>query len=386
MRIGLDIRLLGEIRTGKGNYIYHLVKNLFQLDKKNHYLLFASIFKNAQSVLENGRLLAAEHDNAKVTVLKMPGKIGSLLWKYTPFLPPQLYFEKLDISHFLYYPILTPSGGKLIATVHDLTPLRFPEFHIFREVVKPWSDKAKSYLNKMNSIIVFSDNTKNDIIEILKIPEYKIKVIYLGVGERYKKIHDINSIKEILGKYAIDFPYILSVGTLEPRKNFVRLIKAFHRLMKDYALKGLYKLVIVGVKGWSCEDIFKKVEELELKNDVIFTGFVPDEDLPFLMNGACLFVYPSLYEGFGLPPLEALACGVPVITSNNSSLPEVVGEAAIMIDPYDVDEIAHAMHNVLTKETQNKILVRKGLERAKKFSWSETARKTLEVYEEVARN
>ena len=234
-------------------------------------------------------------------------------------------------------------------------------------------------IKSADKIIAISHHTKNDIIQHFKIPEDKIKVIHLAANKNYKPLQGdkINKIKQ---KYDLNCPFILYVGGLAPNKNVKRLIQAFYKLKKQ----GInHKLILTGVKRWKYKSIFETIEKLNLQKDVIFTGYVPDEDLPALYNAADLFVYPSLYEGFGLPPLEAMACGTPVITSNTSSLPEVVGDAGIMVNPYDVDELANKMYEVLTNDGLGEELSKKGLERAKLFSWKKCAEEHLKVYEEV---
>jgi glycosyltransferase involved in cell wall biosynthesis len=230
-------------------------------------------------------------------------------------------------------------------------------------------------------IIADSQNTKNDCIKYLGIPEEKIKVIYLAPDSIYQPINNKQEIREqVCKKYNIEFPFILYTGTLEKRKNIPILIKAFYKLKK----MGIsHKLLIVGKKGWKYDDIFKTIKTLNLQKDIMFTGYVPKEDLVKFYNLADLFVYPSLYEGFGLPPLEAMACGCPVITSNTSSLPEVVKDAGIMFNPYCVDELVKIMYEVLIDESLRIELSRKGLERAKLFNWRKTAEETWKVYEGV---
>lgn len=234
-------------------------------------------------------------------------------------------------------------------------------------------------LKTADRIIAVSNSTKRDLINYFNIPEEKIKVILEAADEKFKLLNkeEINEVKQ---KYNLNFPFILYVGTLEARKNIPTLIKAFYKIKKKNIE---HKLVIAGKKGWKYKEIFETIDKLDLQNDVVFTGYVSDEDLPALYNAADLFVYPSIYEGFGLPPLEAMACGTPVITSNTSSLPEVVGDAGIMVDPCDVDGLTQTMCDVLTNDGLREDMIKKGLERAKMFTWEKCARETLKVYEEV---
>lgn len=237
-------------------------------------------------------------------------------------------------------------------------------------------------LKQADKLIAISEYTKGDLTKYLKISEDKITVVHQGVDhEKYKPMPKDD---EIVNKYKLpeDMKIILYVGAEYPRKNLPTLIEAFGKLKKDY--EGV-KLVKAGnpQTGGAREKLIKLINKLGLENEIIFTDFVPEEDLPKLYNAADLFVFPSFYEGFGLPPLEAMACGTPVITSNASSLPEVVGDAGIMVDPHDVVGLAKAMYDVLTNDPLRENLVKKGLQRAKLFNWEKTARETLKVYEEV---
>ncbi|AXI24805.1 glycosyl transferase family 1 [Methanofervidicoccus sp. A16] len=271
---------------------------------------------------------------------------------------------------------------KTIVTCLDIIPILYKKNNglIYASFIK-YSLKG---MKKSDRIITISKHVKNDLVRHFSISEEKINVIYLGVNEHYKPIPE-NEIEKIKYKYNLKFPFILYVGSEQPRKNFPTLIKAFYKLKTKYGFNNI-KLVKAGnpqISKYKRKHIMKLIDKLNLQKDIIFTGYVPEEDLPALYNAADLFVYPSIYEGFGLPPLEAMACGTPVITSNTSSLPEVVGDAGIMVDPYDVDGLSKAMYEVLTNDGLREELRKKGLERAKLFSWKECAEEHLKVYEEV---
>ncbi len=367
MRIGLITSSMDERRAGIGYYSYNLVKNLTKIDKKNDYVLIHHYPTNDEIYKENKELTIPY---PRIPLRKTIGNNIILAWK--------LRSHDFDIVHDLSQisPFLFSSHFKKILTIHDLTPILFSEtyglIHVFlQKHVLPMT------LKNIDMIITVSEHSKQDIINHLKIPEEKIKVIYNGIDGRFKPLKKVDDVKE---KYDIKSPFILYVGTLEPRKNIPTLINAFYELKKNGIL---YKLVIVGGKGWKYKDIYEHVDKLNLQREVIFTGYVSDDDLPKLYNAADLFIYPSLYEGFGFPPLEAMACGCPVITSNTSSLPEVVGDAGMMVDPYDVDEIANAMKRVLLDENLREEMIKKGLERAKKFRWENCADETIRVYEFV---
>jgi glycosyltransferase involved in cell wall biosynthesis len=233
-------------------------------------------------------------------------------------------------------------------------------------------------------VIVPSQSTKTDVMRLYGVNPEKIAVIYEGYDEEvYKPQDNLAPIEEVKREYNISGKYILYVGTLEPRKNIPRLVEAFHSLKKGEVE---HKLVVAGKLGWLYKDIFTTVTKLNLENEVIFTGYIPQKELPILMGGAEVFAYPSLYEGFGLPPLEAMACGTPVIASNTSSLPEVIGDAGILVDPYNSKEIAQAMYRLISDEGLRQQMHQRGLNRAKMFSWEKTAQQTLKVFEIVHRS
>lgn len=272
-----------------------------------------------------------------------------------------------------------------IITVHDL--IRYFDFKGFGIFIHKPNLRDKLYLSldykgitKANKIIAVSQATKRDLIHYLKIPEERLSVVYEGVDHQ---------VFRPVPRRLVNHPYLLFVGSEHPRKNFARLLKAFSKLKKESKFEKL-KLVKVGKAGGSEADFRKQslkvVKELGLQEEVIFTGYVAKEDLPAYYSGAECFILPSLYEGFGFPPLEAMACGCPVIVSNVASLPEVTGEAAIKVDPHNIDDITRALQQVLTDERLRQELVSKGLEHAQRFSWEKTARETMEVYESVERS
>ncbi|MFQ5811568.1 MAG: glycosyltransferase family 4 protein, partial [Anaerolineae bacterium] len=230
-------------------------------------------------------------------------------------------------------------------------------------------------------LIADSSATKRDLIERYGIEPDKITVVYPGYDTLASRpVRDEKAIEAVKARYDVVGDYILFVGTLQPRKNLTRLIEAFSNL--QYPISNI-QLVIAGKRGWLYEKIFRRVEELNLEGTVLFPGYIAAEDLPALLYGARLFVFPSLYEGFGLPVLEALACGTPVVCSNASSLPEVAGDAALLVDPLDVEGLAAAMERVLGDEELRAELIERGFEQARKFSWERCARETLDVLESI---
>ncbi|MEW5766349.1 MAG: glycosyltransferase [bacterium] len=366
--IGIDGRVLGYYKGGVPEYIYNLVENL-GLMKENgfKYIIFQGGQRNSFSA----------NSNIRQQTIRIP----SFHFQEQIFWPVELSKQGIDLFHgtACITPLIRPC--KSIITIHDLAWVRFPQYlpDPFLSGLKKWIPIS---IKGADLIIAVSRKTKEDIIEFFGVPENKIKVVYEGVNKRvYRPIEDTRSMEKIRQKYHIFDPFILNVGALQPRKNIQGIIKAYYKLKNDNYLD--YKLVIPGRKGWLYNEIFQLVRDLELEKDVIFTGAVENEELSYLYNAAELFVFPSFYEGFGLPVLEAMACGTPVITSNTSSLTEVAGEAAILVDPHNVEELAEAMHRVLTDTALKDQMREKGLEQVSKFSWEKCARETLEVYQEA---
>jgi glycosyltransferase involved in cell wall biosynthesis len=266
-----------------------------------------------------------------------------------------------------------------VLTIHDLIFLLFPEYHL---PLNKWflNSFVPLFIRRADAIIAVSKCTKGDLIRYYSVPSEKIKVIYEGVDARFQPVTEPDALARVRAIYGLPERFILYVGTIEPRKNLSTLLEAY-KLLREEGLE--HRLVIVGRKGWLYKGFFQRLRELGLEGEVIFPGFVPDGDLPALYSAADLFVFPSLYEGFGLPVLEAMACGTPVIASNSSSLPEVIEDAGIMVDPLDVGALLRAIELILRDERMRREMRARGLEQAAKFSWERAARETLEVYRSV---
>jgi glycosyltransferase involved in cell wall biosynthesis len=376
MKIILDISPLLLESVGIRSYTINLVRNILKLNEGTEFLLFPFLTEKTKKHFKGL--------NYKSFVIKE--QYRKWLFAILSSLEGGTLISKRYLSHWdLFWTpgtFLLPIRCKIVGTVHDLTTILYPEFH--KRTVIRHHDKIFYYLKKKASLVIaVSENTKIDVMKYLNIPEKKIRVIYHGVGDDFRKIEDGEYLKDRLDGMGIDYPYILYLGTLEPRKNVERLIEAFVQLKTGKQINE--KLVISGIKGWGYQSIFDKVASLGIEKEIIFTGFVPNEFLPFLYNGASAFVYPSLYEGFGLPLVEAMACGVPVVTSNISSLPEVAGDAAILINPYSVDELADGIWRILSDEELRHQCIKKGIERAKSFTWERCAKNTLDAFNEVYR-
>jgi len=289
---------------------------------------------------------------------------------------------KLDIIHDPngIAPFLGPSmGAKRLVTIHDAFPYVQPKTH---NRLDNWRYRwmLPTAVNRANMILTDSRHSQQDIARYLKVPEPKIEVIPCGVEAYFAPVPDNAQRQAVLDRYKVKPPYLLYVGSINGRKNIARLFEAYARLQ---ARRPELKLVIGGLRQWRTQEIDAAFEKFGLEDKVHFTGYLKDEDLPALYSAAEVFVFPSLYEGFGLPPLEAMACGTPVVASNVSSLPEVLGEAAILVDPYDVAAIAEAIEAVLSDNSLRASLRERGLRQAALYHWEDTARQVLQVYQRL---
>ena len=376
MKIGIDIRTLLDARpSGVSEYVLNLLKEMFKLDTANEYRLFYNCFGDCPNLPE------FKQANVKLIKYNYPNKVlNYLLFKIFnyPKLDKALAVDVFFMPHLNFIGLSV--GAKSLLTVHDLSFLKYPEFFSARKNFWHRLVKAKKLLKRFSLVIAVSENTKRDIVELGGINPDKVKVIYSGVGEEYKKLPLINyqfSVKRVRDKYNLPERFILYLGTIEPRKNVDGIIRAYNQLRVMSCELRDYKLIIAGARGWKSENIYREWDKSAFKNDIKFLGYVEPDDKIYLYNLASVFIYPSFYEGFGFPPLEAMACGVPVVASFASSLPEVVGDAALMVDPYNINDLAGALEKVLVDENLKNKLIARGLEQAKKFSWRETARAYL---------
>ncbi len=303
----------------------------------------------------------------------LPYGIFAEIWDYIPVSYNSLFRSDADIMHFFNFVVPPKTKGKIINTVHDLVFYTYPETMKKSNYRRMTKNVCRS-CDMSDIIVAVSQNGKRELMKIMNIPEEKIRVVYNGVDhDRFRP--DIS--EPNLPHMPED--YVLYIGTLEPRKNLKTLLKAFS-LTK--ASKDGCKLVIAGSKGWEYEEIFSMAKSLDI--DVVFTGYVPSEKLPPLYKGAKAFAFPSLYEGFGIPPLEAMACGTPVVSSNSSSLPEVVGDAGLMIsDPYDTEELAHHLDRVIYDSETAKTCRERGFVQSQRFTWKKSGQTVLNIYKEL---
>ena len=362
MRIGIDATPIFLQKGGIGYYTQSLLEYLTQIDAANEYVLFKTTQNQPESPI-------SFIDRRNVRIIYTPKALQK--WRSRR--------ERIDLYHGTNFRLRGRGCRGNVVTIHDLAFKRYPRF-----LKKKFGQflsflKTKRDVNRADRVIAVSQHTAKDIVDIFKINPQKIKVVYHGVEPHFRPDVSLESICTVKKKYRIlPGSYILWVGTIEPRKNLQVLIKIYGQL-KDIHEK--YSLVLGGGWGWKYEDILPLVQSLGER--VRITGYLPREDLYPLYSGATLFVYPSLYEGFGMPLLEAMASGVPVVASRASSIPEVVGDAAIFFDPLNISDIGEAMLRVLQDSSMRLSLREKGIQRAKQFTWERAARQTLEIYAEI---
>jgi glycosyltransferase involved in cell wall biosynthesis len=375
MRIGVDYTSAATQGAGIGRYTRELMHALLALPADNRY----SFFYASRNRIDDSKI---QNLKSKIHRLPFHDKWLMRIWHRLRIpIPVELIVGQVDLFHspdFTLPPTLP--GVPTLLTVHDLSFIRdpdsaWPSLRAFLNKAVPRSVKRATH------VLADSQATKADLIELFGTPAEKITVLYSGVEARFAPVRDQAEIDRVCAKYQLPRPFILSVGTLQPRKNYGRLIEAVGLIASTM----LHHLVITGGKGWMYETIFEQVKQSGLEGRVHFPGFVDDADLPALYSVADLFALVSLYEGFGLPLLEAMACGTPVIGSNVSSLPEVIGEVGAQVDPRSVDDIARALRQMIDRPELRARSIGMGVERAKLFTWDKAARELLTIYDQVAR-
>ncbi|MHB1133604.1 MAG: glycosyltransferase family 4 protein [Chloroflexota bacterium] len=375
MRIAIDYTPAVHQGAGIGRYTRCLVQALAELDAENEYVLFYSY---------SGRKPEwpfAAHPNFIEKGVSVSDRALSIIWHRLGLpLPVNLVVGSVQVYHATDFalPPLRRSAG--LVTVHDLSFILFPD-HADSGLVSYLERAVPQSVRRARLVLADSENTRNDLVCLLDAKPERVEVLYAGVEARFQPVVDETVLESVRQRYGLNWPFILSLGTIERRKNLARLVQAYGRLRARRPL--LPKLLIVGRRGWLYEDVFAAVEELGLQNEIIFPGYIADEDLPALYSLAQLFVYPSLYEGFGLPPLEAMACGTPVVAANTSSLPEVLVDAAVLVPPTDVEALADGMGRALADEELRASLRERGLVRAGDFTWQRAARRLLDIYGQV---
>lgn len=378
MKIGIDISQIVYGGTGVATYTKLLVSALLKEAKEDRFVLFGSSLRNQKPMRDFFKSFGKE--NVKKKFYLFPPKLLEFLWNGVHVFPIENLIGEVDVFHSSDWLEPPTKNAKKVTTVHDLTVFKYSETFSPRgghDIVR--NQKRKLFFTKRDGdkIIAVSETTKKDLMEILKIPERKIKVIYEAADPSFSP-REPEKIKEVRDKFKIKGEYLLCVGTREPRKNLERILSAFAEIVR--ANQDL-SLVIVGKYGWG-EDKFSKgnPSAKEGMTNIKILGFVEKDELAALYSGARAFVYPSLYEGFGLPVLEAMACGCPVITSNLGSMKEISGKAALLVEPESIDSLAGAISQALRSSKIYDELRLRGFKRAGEFNWERTASQTLEVY------
>lgn len=361
LEVLIDAHCIGDKSGGNETYWKNLIDNIPNVDNYNNYTLKYN--KNYSSRLqeENFKVKKYTFDNT--------------FYRNLIEIPVNNLQGKFQVYHTQYF-LPISCGSKTVVTIHDISFLHYPECFSRKQLLLN-NYLIKEAAHKSKYIITVSEFSKKDIVEKYNIDPEKIFVTHLAANKNYKPVSDKRNMSDIIMKYNIKSKYILTVGNLQPRKNLERLIRAFNQLQRQEWFKE-YELVIVGKKDWQLDKLFSNVE---MNRNIVLTGYVPDSDLSLLYNYCDTFVYPSIFEGFGLPVLEALQCGKAVLTSNSSSLPEVIGDAGILFDPFDIEDIATSIANVLKNKEYRSSLEDKAIIQASKFTWEETALKTVRVYE-----
>lgn len=359
---------------GAGKYIIRLVQSLAALNGVHELVILAQ--RSTKSLLSN-----ALTENLEWVLLADKRPSHRIVWEQA-VLPSIVQRAQLDLLHSLHYTRPLLLGCKSVVTFHDMTFFIFPKLHTrFKRIFFPVMMRLSARL--ADALIAVSNHTREDAIRILNIPQQKIFATPLGVDPIFHSTPDERRRAEIRQKYRLPEQFILYVGAIEPRKNLPVLIDAFAQLHRE----GIpHYLVLVGQPGWMVERVYHQIEKLALTERILFTGYLPQYDLPIVYNLAQVLVYPSSYEGFGFPPLEAMACGTPVITSAISAMIENVGQAGILVPPQDESALRQALGQLLHNPEQRAQRAIQGREQAKKFTWERTAQQTLQVYQHVLKD
>jgi glycosyltransferase involved in cell wall biosynthesis len=377
MRIGIDISRTVEESTGVGYYAKHLVRALARIDPENDYLLYG-IFYDCYP--EGWKKAAIPRSlNFRLHQKYSLSWLVRKRWENAGRHKEKL-LGGIDLLHSTAYTMPLLPRLPVIVTIHDLSFFVYPQHHTeanYQFVTRNVHQAAR----RASFIIADSESTKRDIMRFLHVPEERIEVIYLAAGDGFDEKRYPETIAQIKNKYRIKKPYFFAVGSIEPRKNLTSALISFKALTETKKID--YQFVVAGGKGWKNEAFFQVSRKLSLGEHLVLTGYVPEEDLPALYQGAEVFVYPSLYEGFGLPVLEAMSSGTPVITSNASSLPEAAGDAALLVNPKETFDLYKAMEALVMDPALRAELKEKGLKQSKKFTWEKTALETLEIYRKV---
>lgn len=383
MKIGIDVRCLAEgRRTGVEEYTLNILHHLFELDQKNDYVLFLNSFREAETSLA----WIEKYPNVSLKKSRFPNKFLNLFFWYLGWPKIDQILGGVDIF-FMPNIIFNSLSRKVksITAIHDLSFERYPEFFSLKRRLWHVFVNPKKICQKTDRIIAVSESTKKDLVSLYKINSERIIVVPNGLSEKFRIINrNDEKLIKVKEKYQLPYKFILYFGTIEPRKNVFSVLQAFEKF-REFAQKNKneefskFKLVLAGADGWCNKKIYSSIEKSHWKNEIILINNVQEEDKEYLYNLASIFIYPSFFEGFGFPPLEAMASGVPVVVSNNSSVVEVVGKAGIFIDPGRPNEILLAIKNILANRDLREKISQRGIERATDFKWENSAKELLKL-------
>ncbi|MEP6637411.1 MAG: glycosyltransferase family 1 protein [Acidobacteriota bacterium] len=372
MRIAIDAHSVGTGLGGNESYATNLIEALAEIDSNNSYTLYVTRHEAIERFGGRWPNFTVRSTLPHTPLIRIPITLSAELRK-----------NPVDVLHVQFSsPPLSPCP--VVVSIHDLSFEHLPDTFKRRSRAQLRLTVRRS-ARKAAHILALSEHARSDIVETYGISRDRVTAIPIAAAERFAPVEDQKELQRIRDLYGIRGAYILSVGALQPRKNLARLVTAYARLSQARKHQ-VPQLVIVGKQAWLYGETLQAIRESGLGNSIIVTGYVPDIHLPVLYSGALCFVYPSYFEGFGLPPLEAMKCGAPVITGNRTSLPEVVGSAGLLVDPFDVDAIAGAIAQLVDNPDLRSQLRVKGFERASMFDWRETAKRTLEVYKRAVDN
>jgi len=394
MKIGVDIRtLMDKHYSGVSEYTNNLLQAIFIKDKTNKYKLFYNSYHDIAD-----RIPKFDFPNVEIIKFSYPNKLLNYIF-FKIFKWPKID-KKLGGVDIMFMPhinfIALSKKCKKIITIHDLSFLRFPYYFSVRHNFWQRNINVKKLLKKAEKIIAVSDNTKKDISDICKISPKKIQTIYSGINNNFKIIEAENEkLLIVKKKYNLPEKFMLYLGNLEPRKNIEGIIEAYNVFRDQQYMdlvhfegsseiaKNKISLVISGNPGWGYRGIYELSRKSKYSNDIFFTNYVDSEDKVYLYNLADIFIYPSFYEGFGFPPLEAAACGTPCIVSNVASLPEVMGKAAILVDPYNISEISQAINQLANNANLSNQMSKTGKQKASQYNWDKCAEEMISVFEQL---
>jgi len=371
LRIAIDAHSVGTGLGGNESYATNLIEALAEIDQTNRYTLYVTKREAVERFSNRWPNFSVRSTLPHTPLIRIPLTLSA-----------ELRRNPVDVLHVQFTaPPFSPCP--VVVSIHDLSFEHLPNTFTWRSR-KQLRITVRRTARQAAQVIALSEYARTDIVNTYQVSPDKTSVIPLSASSHFRPITDEEELQRVRQTYGIEGEYMLSVGAIQPRKNLGRLVAAYSHLREAKSEGKLPKLVLAGKCAWLYDETLRAIKELQLSDSIVLTGYVPESDLPALYSGALCFIYPSYFEGFGLPPLEAMQCGVPVIVGDRTSLPEVVGDAGIMVDPFDVKALAAAIEKVVSDSTLRAKLSLQGLARAKLFDWRETARQTLAVYRKAA--